>query len=236
MNTALTFREIKVKKAFVVHSDYNIKKDFKYPFHLSAYQGCSSHCIYCYARRNWRRFWSLCQDPEQIIVKINYPEIVEKELSLMEKKGLPLIMRIGTHSEPYNALEPRYRLTRKTLEKFIGRSGWEIRIPTKSKHILLDKDILLCLNVLVTVTITSLYHWQRFEPDSISVYDRLLLLKELKRNGIRTRIRVEPYLEGFTELEEIKKIGRDLGVEEIKVKKLNYYSMTELLNRAENKH
>lgn len=225
-------KEIRVKRAFVVHKDYDIEKDFKYPFHLSAYQGCNSHCIYCYARKNWRRFWSLCSNPNQIIVKINYPEIVEKELPLMEKESLPLIMRIGTHAEPYNVLEPKYRLTRKTLEKFIGRSGWEIRIPTKSKRILEDKDILLCLNALITVTITSIHHWQRFEPDSISVYERISLLKELKKNGIRIRIRVEPYLEGFTELNEIKKIGQDLGVEEIKVKKLNYYSIEELTKRT----
>lgn len=42
------------------------------------------------------------------------------------------------------------------------------------------------------------------------------------------RIRVEPYLPGYTELETIKKIGADIRVEEVKVKKLNYFKLSDL--------
>lgn len=228
-------KEVTVKSAFIVHKNYNIEKDFSYPFHLSGYTGCLwsldeciPGCIYCYARKRWKRYWRLLAHPYQLIVKTNYPELVAKELPRMDKKDLPKIVRIGTHSEPYGPLEKKYKITRGILEAFVEYTHWEIRIPTKSQLILRDIDLLQQLNVLVTVTITTLRHASHFEPRVPTPLQRIQVLRVLNKHDIRTRIRVEPTLGSYTELEEIQKIGEDVGVEEVKVKKLNYFKLSDL--------
>jgi DNA repair photolyase len=228
-------KEITVTHAFSVSKKYNIEKDFRYPFHLSAYVGCLwdleepiPGCRYCYARKMWKRYWRQLDHPYQLLVKTNYPELVAKEFPRMDKKDLPKICRIGTHSEPYGPLEKKYELTKRTLEAFLEYPHWEIRIPTKSTLILRDKELLQQLNVLVTTTITTLNHAAHFEPRAPGPYKRLQTLRLLSEAGIRTRIRIEPHLGQYTEEELIRKIGEEIGVEEIKVKKLNYFKLSAL--------
>lgn len=233
-NKTLNFRikEIELKKAFKVHRDYNIEEDFRYPYHLTPYQGCAFQCVYCFNYKN-PKYWKNIEDKQsQIVVAKNIVDLVRQELTeITRSSDLPLMVRIGTSAEIYGPAEEEYRITRGILEEFAKSNGWHIRIPTKSDLVLRDIDLLQQLDCLVTITLTTTSedYASKLEPKAPTVAKRLEVLKELRKKGIRSRIRCEPYLEGISDVENMLRIKEELGLEEVKVKKLNYYHPEEIL-------
>jgi DNA repair photolyase len=227
-------KEVNLKKAFKVHEDYNIEEDFKYPYHLTPYQGCAFQCVYCF---NYKRdkYWKNVDDVTgQIVVGANIVDVLRQELPLvtMDSK-LPLVCRIGTEAEIYGPAEEKYGLMRGILQEFAKYPGWHIRIPTKSDLVLRDVDLLKKLDCMVPVTLTTMDDSvaKKLEPNAPSVSRRIEVLRELRRNGIRCRIRCEPYIEGISDTSGMEKLAEELGLEEVKVKKLNYFSVDEIVER-----
>ena len=106
--------------------------DLKYNFNL--YRGCPHQCIYCDSR-------SACygiEDFRDVLVKVNAPELLAKELARKRVKG-PI--GTGSMSDPYNPVEARYQLTRRVLE-VIARFAYPVHIITKSDLVLRDVDLL----------------------------------------------------------------------------------------------
>ena len=80
---------------------------------------------------------SKCQWGEFVDVKINAPEMLKRELFGL-KKGL---VSLSTVTDPYQAPERKYRLTRRILEE-LAAYNFSVSILTKSNLILRDIDIL----------------------------------------------------------------------------------------------
>ena len=77
---------------------------------MNIYRGCSHACIYCDSRS---RCYGFRHDFEDIEVKINAPDLLEKALRSKRRKCM-----IGTGSmcDPYMHIEEELMLTRKCLE------------------------------------------------------------------------------------------------------------------------
>ena len=157
-------------------------------FSINPYRGCSNNCLYCYAPyilregRKWGTF---------IDVKINAPEALEKEL---KKKNSGNIL-LSSVTDPYQALERKYEITRKILEK-LKNTKFFVSILTKSSLVLRDIDLLKQMNCEVGLTITTLNDNIRklFEPNASPVEERLNALRQLKDAGIRIYIFFGPIL------------------------------------------
>lgn len=113
---------------------------------LNPYGGCEHGCIYCYAPGHTR------SDPATwrvVRVKRNVADRLARELPFAEG-----VIGIGTVTDPYQAAEGRFRLTRSCLEILSAR-GREVHMHTKSDLVLRDLDLLAGMRATVAVTFTS---------------------------------------------------------------------------------
>ncbi len=233
-NTEYEIKEIALSHAFGIHPDYDIEKDFKYPYHLAPYEGCAFGCKYCFNNIN-SKYWphiNKKEKPNEIAAAINIVQLIQSELPLINAiSKLPFIVRIGTKAEVYGPAEQKYGLMPQIFNEFLKYPKWHIYIPTKSDLILRDVPIIKKLNVLVTITLvtTDDEAAKKIEPFAPPPSARIKVLEILKENGIRCRIRCEPYIYGVSDLDNMMKLKKELDLEELKIKPLNYYSEEEIL-------
>lgn len=168
---------------------------------INPYNGCLFGCSYCYAAQiaRWKHpseEWGTYLD-----VKMNAPELLKKELGILEKKlktkdfGSVFFSSV---TDPYVGMEAKYKLTRQCLEVLadFGYKG-SINVQTKSPLVTRDIDVLKRLkNVSVGCTITTLDDAisRFFEGNAPPVTKRIEALKILHDAGISTYAFVGPIL------------------------------------------
>lgn len=169
---------------------------------VNPYVGCLHGCVYCYARF-MKRFTGHSEKwGEFVDLKINAPEILEKELSRNPKRGVVLL---GSVTDIYQPIEKKYKITRATLEILL-RYDFPISILTKSDLVVRDIDLLKRFsNCDVGLTITTLDGQvvKDFEPLSSSPQQRLKVLEILHNVGVKTYAFIGPILPELTDLEAI---------------------------------
>jgi DNA repair photolyase len=150
----------------------------------NAYVGCSHNCIYCYAK------WYCKKD--EVRVKVNAAEILKKELQNRIKRNKPREpVCLGSISDPYQAIERQYQLTRKMLE-VCDELSYPVFIVTKSDLAVRDEDVLSSLAkrnlVAVNFTITPIKAklLRKMEPRAPPNKKRLEAMEILTRTGSRT--------------------------------------------------
>ncbi|MCX7856986.1 MAG: radical SAM protein [Deltaproteobacteria bacterium] len=188
-----------------------------YDYTVNPYVGCAHGCHYCYARfikrflhveEMWGNF---------ICVKVNAPELLEKEVK-KKKKGDVWISGI---CDPYQPIERTLRLTR-TCIKILLSYGWNVYIQTKSNIILDDLDLLKShRNVHVYFTITTVDEKVKeiFEPKAPPIHKRIEAVSRLYSEGIETHVMIAPLLLGADGL--VEKL-RD-KVYSVIIDKMNYH-------------
>ena len=161
-------------------------------YNLNPYGGCEHGCVYCYApevtHTDWRE-WRVVK------VKSNIVERLAKELP-----GLSGTIGIGTVTDPYQAAERRFRLTRSCLE-FLQDKGHPIHLHTKSDLILRDIDLISGFEGQVAVTLTGIDDRisKITEPGAPLPEARFRALTEMTEAGINTYALIAPvmaHLEG----------------------------------------
>jgi DNA repair photolyase len=127
--------EIQVKSILNKHKKRN--DWFLDDYSVNPYSGCSFNCIYCYIRGSGYGE----NLAKTLSVKINAPELLEKELSRRAKKGGYGIIALSSSTEPYMSIEEKLKVTRKLLE-IILKYKFPVEVATKSKLVLRDLDLL----------------------------------------------------------------------------------------------
>ncbi len=178
------------------------------PFVINPYRGCSYGCLYCYSKynkvfRTRNKIWGSFLD-----VKFNIYEVLKKELSLFKPKRVLL----GSTTEVFLPQEKRYRLTYRVL-KILNRFKIPYTILTRSPHLINYIDLIKenSLNkIYFTVNFLDFNHKRLFEPfidyDLESLCNTFRLLK---KNNIKFRIHISPYLGELIDIKEIVKIFRE---------------------------
>ena len=160
---------------------------------MNIYRGCSHGCIYCDSRSLCYQFTHPFEDIE---VKRNAPELLEKALSSKRRKCM---IGTGSMSDPYMHCEEELQLTRKCLE-IILRHGFGAAIQTKSDRILRDIDLLDEINrsakCVVQMTLTT---WDddlcgKLEPNVCNTKRRIEVLEEMQKRGIPAVVWLTPIL------------------------------------------
>jgi DNA repair photolyase len=138
----------------------------------------------------------------KIVVKVNAPQLLRKELRAKRWKGESIAM--GTSTDPYQRAEGKYKLTRGIVETL-----FEVRNPfsilTKGTLILRDLDILgeaaSVSDVSTAVSIGTLDEdaWRRSEPGTPHPRKRLQAVARLNDAGIPCGVMVAPVLPGITD-------------------------------------
>ena len=171
-------------------------------FHgMNIYRGCSHGCIYCDSRSRCYQFTHPFEDIE---VKQNAPELLEKALASKRKKCM---IGTGAMSDPYMHCEEQLKLTRKCLE-IIKRYGFGVAVQTKSDRILRDIDLLDEINretkAVVQMTLTTYDDelCRIVEPNVCNTRRRIEVLEEMKNRGIPTVVWLSPILPFINDTEE----------------------------------
>lgn len=175
-----------------------LSKSKIYDYTINPYTGCQHGCTYCYARFMKRTTGHLEPWGEFVDVKINAPELLQKEIN----KKPPARVWISGVCDAYQPLEAKYELTRKCLEILIAHD-WPITIQTKSPLVLRDMKLLRKasdIEVGFTVSTGDDGIRQIFEPNAPPIKERIKALDELHQAGIRTFAMIAPMLPHAGEL------------------------------------
>jgi DNA repair photolyase len=197
----LDIREVSCKS--VLHRlDFGSTREYTANF----YKGCLHGCVYCYVpsliheERGWGSF---------VDVKVNAPEVFDKELK-KAKKG---IVFLSSATDPYQAMEGRYRITRRCLES-LCRQGFPTIVLTRSPLALRDIDLFRRFEWLrVGFSISSVPD-RKFEPRVSPLARRIECLRKLSEAGSKTWVSLAPLIPRLMmfELPELLKELRASGV------------------------
>ncbi len=184
-------------------------------------QGVLACVPFCYARRT---HWFLDEDgvdgwSSKIFVKVNAPEVLRRELSRPTWKREEVAL--GTATDPYQAIEGRYRITRGILEA-LRDFRTPVGIVTRCPLIVRDLDILAemagraAVTVCVSVATMDPERAREIEPTVAPPAQRLRAVRMLVDRGIRTGVLLAPILPGLTDdpesLAEVIRAAAGAGV------------------------
>jgi DNA repair photolyase len=141
----------------------------------------------------------------KIVVKVNAPEVLRRELSATRWKGEHIAM--GTNTDPYQRAEGRYRLMRGILEALVDHRN-PFSILTKGTLILRDLDLLRRAAEVATVStafsIGTLDEqvWRETEPGTPHPRARIEAIRSLTEAGIPAGVLMAPILPGISDRPE----------------------------------
>ncbi|MEZ0248388.1 MAG: radical SAM protein [Thermoproteus sp.] len=172
----------------------------EYDYALNPYLGCLHACRYCYAKDFTRgepgEHWG-----EVVYVKVNLPEVLAREV----KAYSPGVVGVSTITDPYQPVEAKYRLTRRSLEVLL-QAGFKASIQTKSTFVLKDMDLFFVYRDKVDVGITITTYREEaarlLEPKAPPPRARAYALHMLSELGVKTWVFLGPLLQGVNDGEE----------------------------------
>ena len=193
---------------------------FPFSWTINPYRGCSHSCKFCFARSTHTYMdMNAGRDFEtKIVVKVNAPELLRKELRAKKWKGEQIAM--GTATDPYQRAEGRYKLMPRIIETLTEYRN-PFSILTKGTLILRDIELLQQAAALTDVStafsVATLDDdaWRRSEPGTPHPRKRLEAVTRLSDAGIPCGVLVAPILPGITDrpeqLREVVEASIDAG-------------------------
>jgi DNA repair photolyase len=171
---------------------------------INPYRGCSHACVYCFARptHQYLGFDAGRDFEREIVVKVNAPEILRRELARPSWKREHVAL--GTNTDPYQWVEGRYRLMLGIWEALRDAAN-PCSVLTKSPLLLRDLPLMLQIaqrtTFGATLSIPTLDEraWRATEPHTPNPRARLEAVAELNRAGIPTGVLIAPLMPGIND-------------------------------------
>ena len=200
----IRFYEVMAKSAL-----NQVPKASRMPFRwtINPYRGCTHACTFCFARPTHTYLdMNAREDFErEIVVKVNVPEVLRKELARPSWKREHVAL--GTNTDPYQWVESKYRLMPGIWEAFRDFAN-PCSILTKSPLLLRDlpvmKEIAARTTITANLSVPTLDEkaWRATEPHTPHPRKRLEAVAELNRAGIPCGILVAPLMPGVNDAPE----------------------------------
>ncbi|WP_240135301.1 Rv2578c family radical SAM protein [Streptomyces sp. MUM 178J] len=166
---------------------------------VNPYRGCTHACVYCFARKT-HGYLDLDTGlgfDTQIVVKINAPELLRRQLAAHGWQGAHVAM--GTNVDCYQRAEGRYRLMPGIIEALRDRAN-PFSILTKGTLILRDLPLLrqaaevTDVGISVSVGFTDCELWRTVEPGTPSPERRLDVVRAFADSGIGCGVLMAPVI------------------------------------------
>jgi DNA repair photolyase len=174
---------------------------------INPYRGCSHACVYCFARST-HTFLDMGAGKDfetKIVVKVNAPELLRKELRRKSWTGERIAM--GTNTDPYQRAEGKYELMPRII-KTLTEYRNPFSILTKGTLILRDLDLLIEANEVAEVStafsIGTLDEdvWRKSEPGTPHPRKRVEAVRKLNDAGIPCGVLMAPILPGISDRDD----------------------------------
>jgi DNA repair photolyase len=200
----IRFHEVRTKSA-LNHVPAGSRVPFEWT--INPYRGCTHACVYCFARptHEYLELGAGEDFEREIIVKVNVPEVLRKELARPSWRGDRIAL--GTNTDPYQWVEGRYKLMRGIWEALRDFRN-PCSILTKSPLVLRDLDLLreiaAVTDVSACLSVPTLEEkaWRATEPHTPNPKARLEAVGELNRAGIPCGILIAPLMPGVNDAPE----------------------------------
>ncbi len=174
---------------------------------INPYRGCLHACVYCFARPTHAYMdMNAGRDFEtKIVVKVNAPQVLRRQLAAKSWKGEHIAM--GTGTDPYQRAEGRYRLMRGIIRALIDYRN-PFSILTKGTLILRDLDLLVeaakVADVATAFSVGTVDEevWRSTEPGTPHPMRRLEAVAALNEAGIPAGVLMAPILPGISDRPE----------------------------------
>jgi DNA repair photolyase len=196
----------------------NDSPDVGFRFSVNPYRGCFHACGYCYARPTHQYLgWGAGTDfDRKIVVKVNAPELLRKELMRRSWKGDTIVFSGVT--DCYQPLEAVYGITRRCLD-VCAEFRNPVGIVTKGALVRRDVDVLGRLarearaTVYVSVPFSDDAMGREIEPNASPSSQRIETIARLSAAGIRTGVAVAPVIPGLndSQIAEVLSRAREAG-------------------------
>jgi DNA repair photolyase len=167
----------------------------------------------CYARPTHQYLdWGAGTDFERkIVVKVNAPELLKKELSRRSWKGDTIVFSGVT--DCYQPLEAVYGITRRCFETLLEFRN-PVGVVTKGALVRRDRDLLAALGreaqarVYVSIAFADDTTARLLEPNVALPSQRFETLAALSEAGVETGIAVSPIIPGINDSDIAKLLAR----------------------------
>jgi DNA repair photolyase len=139
---------------------------------------------------------------KKIVVKVNLPEVLRRELNRPSWKGEHVAL--GTNTDPYQWVEKRYRLTRGVWEAMRDFKN-PCSVLTKSPLLLRDLDLfqeiasVASFTANLSVPTIDEKVWRQTEPHTPNPRARIEAVAELTKAGIPCGVLVAPLIPGVND-------------------------------------
>ncbi|MFJ8673818.1 Rv2578c family radical SAM protein [Streptomyces sp. NPDC093589] len=166
---------------------------------VNPYRGCSHACVYCFARKT-HSYLDLDTGlgfDSQIVVKVNAPDLLRRELSGRRWRGEHIAM--GTNVDCYQRAEGRYRLMPGIIAALRDHAN-PFSILTKGTLILRDLELLrqaaevTDIGISVSVGFLDNELWRTVEPGTPAPERRLDVVRTLTDHGIPCGVLMAPVI------------------------------------------
>ena len=177
------------------------------PIRVDTYKNCTFGCTYCFSNNR-----KICEFDKKIQIG-NIPS-VEKRLNRIFKKGdvkqtdfLDVLIadRITWHcggmSDPFQHIEKKLKVTEQLVD-VCNQYDVSILFSTKSDTVY-DANIRPDLHTF-QLSISNVENNKELEPNVPDIQKRFEFFKQLKKEGFRVGIRIQPFIPDITTLEIVK--------------------------------
>jgi DNA repair photolyase len=204
---------------------------------VNPYAGCGNACVYCYARFATRFSHPGEEWGSFVDVRSNAASVLRRELL----RATPGTVYMSSVCDAWQPAEATYGLSRQCLALLL-EAGYPLFLQTKNTLIERDFDLLAGrdnVRLGVTVTTDDAEIARVFEPRASSPRERLRVVGEARRIGLRTFAFLGPLLPGISDrgegLRRLMEAVADRQPDSLFVDRLNRRSgMWPALSRAVN--
>ncbi|MFJ8591226.1 Rv2578c family radical SAM protein [Streptomyces sp. NPDC093598] len=192
----ITFHEIRARS--IINRVPAVSR-MSFQWTVNPYRGCSHACVYCFARKT-HSYLDLDTGlgfDSQIVVKINAPELLRRQLGSRRWQGEHIAM--GTNVDCYQRAEGRYRLMPGIISALRDHAN-PFSILTKGTLILRDLELIkqaaqvTDVGVSVSVGFIDQELWRTVEPGTPAPERRLEVVRTLGEHGIGCGVLMAPVI------------------------------------------
>jgi DNA repair photolyase len=174
---------------------------------VNPYRGCGHRCVYCFARKThtYLDFDAGHDFDTQIVVKVNAPEVLRRELARRSWRREHVAM--GTNVDCYQRAEGRYRLMPGIISA-LAESGTPFSILTKGTLLLRDLPLLrraaedVDVALSMSIGFVDEQVWRTVEAGTPSPARRLDAVRTLADAGLGCSVLMAPILPYLTDSPE----------------------------------
>ncbi|HEV7781655.1 MAG TPA: radical SAM protein, partial [Chitinophagaceae bacterium] len=184
-------------------------------YSVNPYEGCSCNCLYCYIRGSK---YGENMD-EELAVKSNLAELLDKQLAARARKGEYGFVAVGSATDAYIHHEEKQLQTRAILELLL-KHRFPVFISTKCTLITRDIELLkeiertailpadlqdrLKTGLILSVSVSTMNEKvsNMLEPGAAPPLQRFELVRQLKQQGFLVGVNAIPVLPFISDTEE----------------------------------